>query len=853
MRRQQGSRQRKRRARHTKRCVLGRFLDLRNLSNRVAGLADRTDTRQARQQLEDAVGKTIAVHNRGGTRACAGRDLDRDVHLTYVERALIFRQVIPCGISVDPDRPLTLTSRVGGCLHVEGVLVQRVCRVCHQVAVPHQGWAGAQVRGLVGGVAASSEAGFGGDAVVDKHLRRGILEACQQLRNRLVLARNASNRNRARDDAHLVSGVALILCLPQGVLAKPGLQIRIQCRDPRHRLRVGVVQADPPRRIARGNHNLACLRVVLQQGLKTITRGDLDIVGEEGRDLTVVGSVQACLDALQQRDKARVPGLVDERIGELDEALDPLGVRHRLHVAEVGLRRLRQCLDDLFAVRRVLLNIQRGDKPRRLGKGVVQVVQVCQQVRLRRRHTGHAATAADPTAVVLRGQARRIHEQLLDRIRGLRLLRGHSHGADEHTIHRHRRQPELLGPTARDQFRGTLRRVHATADGEHRVVVRADLGVGLQQHVLQINPGVVAASMAVLHHQDDLVVRVRRSDCERVADLLRCTGLERNVREAILVQLREQLCGLVDVRNARGDTHAVKRSTSSAGLWHHARLAELQVPQEAVEEHGVELRRATRLQKRLEVGGVLAKLLLGVHAATGKFCPVAGVGSSGDDLAVCRRRRHATQDDWGQASQRRELRLRVRLAVRQRNHSRRVVRIVHALRQLSTRACEVVAFRGSGCIEHCDAGTVGQVGHNGCRRRIKRENVARTLGNQVAHDFGEVESVHQNRLRQFTRGGGFKRDPARVRPLLRQIHTRGVGLHMEGVRNIKRIEHRRDLGAAVLHFQLGVVAARSRFDVLACLRERLRAAGQHHVAVPIDHADRSSLRIDDKLTDLLRR
>ena len=364
----------------------------------------------------------------------------------------------------------------------------------------------------------------------------------------------------------------------------------------------------------------------------------------------MVGLVQTCLDALEQRNKARVPGLVDKRIGELDEALDPLGVRHRLHVAEVRLRRLRQCLDDLLTVRRVLLNIQRGDEPCRLGKGVVQVVQVRQQVRLRRRHTRHAATAADPTAVVLRRQARCVHEQLLDRIRGLRLLRGHSHGADEHSIHRHRRQPELLRPTARNQLRGTLWRVHATADGEHRVVVRADLGVGLQQHVLQINPGVVAASVAVLHHQDDLVVRVRRSDCERVADLLRCTGLERNVREAILVQLREQLCGLVDVRNARGDTHAVKRSTSSAGLWHHARLAELQVPQEAVEEHGVELRGATRLQKRLEVGGVLAKLLLGVHAATGKFRPVAGVGSGGDNLAVRGRWGHATQDDWGQTS-----------------------------------------------------------------------------------------------------------------------------------------------------------------------------------------------------------
>ena len=191
-----------------------------------------------------------------------------------------------------------------------------------------------------------------------------------------------------------------------------------------------------------------------------------------------------------------------------------------------------------------------------------------------------------------------------------------------------------LCPLAGEVVRRALRGVNAAADGEDDVAVRADLGVGFEQHVIEVDPRVVAACVAVLDLHDDLVVRVGGSDLEDVANLLRSARLERDVREAIGMKLGEELAGLVYLRDTRGDTHAVEGSTSGASLRHDASLAELQVPQVAVEEHGVELRSAAWLQVLFHHGEVSAEDLVGVHAAAGHLGPVPGVGCCGHDLAI---------------------------------------------------------------------------------------------------------------------------------------------------------------------------------------------------------------------------
>ena len=274
-------------------------------------------------------------------------------------------------------------------------------------------------------------------------------------------------------------------------------------------------------------------------------------------------------------------------------------------------------------------------------------MQISQQVRLGRRHTANTLTAANPTPVVLRRQTWSIHQQLLDGVRSFGFLRGHRHRAHKDTIYRHLCQAEFFRPGTGDQLRSARRRVDAATDGEHRVVMRADLRIGFQQHVFQINPRVMPTRMAVFDHEDHRIIWIGFCDLQRVAHLLRRARLKRDVGETITVQLRKKLCCLLNLGDASGNTHTVKWCARSACFGHHAGLPKLQVPQEAVEEHGVELCGAARLQEANKTVFVLAKLLLGVHATTGKLRPVAGVGGSRHNLTIGRRRRHTAQDDGG--------------------------------------------------------------------------------------------------------------------------------------------------------------------------------------------------------------
>ena len=198
--------------------------------------------------------------------------------------------------------------------------------------------------------------------------------------------------------------------------------------------------------------------------------------------------------------------------------------------------------------------------------------------------------------------------------------------------------------------------------------------------------------MAVLHHQNHGIFRVGLRNLQYVTNLLRGAGFESDVGEAVGMQLCKQLRRLLNFRDACRDAYAAKRCARCARLGHHAGLAELQVPQEAVKEHGVELRGTTRLQEVDKGVLVLGKLFLRVHAATGQLRPVTSVGGRGDDLAIRRGWRHATQDDRGQACEGRKTRLRVGLAVRQGDHARGVLGVVHCGRQRLARAREGITL-----------------------------------------------------------------------------------------------------------------------------------------------------------------
>ena len=121
---------------------------------------------------------------------------------------------------------------------------------------------------------------------------------------------------------------------------------------------------------------------------------------EKSVDLAVIRRVEACFHAVEKVEEAVIPGGIDEGVGELDEALQPLGVGHLLDVAEVRLRGFVKGGDDFCAVGRVVLGGQGSDKARGRGEGVVEVVDIGQQVGLGGGHAIGAGAAADPAAVV---------------------------------------------------------------------------------------------------------------------------------------------------------------------------------------------------------------------------------------------------------------------------------------------------------------------------------------------------------------------------------------------------------------------------------------------------------------------
>ena len=185
----------------------------------------------------------------------------------------------------------------------------------------------------------------------------------------------------------------------------------------------------------------------------------------------------------------------------------------------------------------------------------------------------------------------------------------------------------------------------ATTDGEHDILACTHLGVGGQQEIIEVDPGVVSTGVAVLDHHDDVMVGVVLGDGQGGADLVHGARLEGDVGEAVLVEALDQLGGLLGLGDTGGDDHTVDGGTGSAGAGHDALRTELQVPDVAVEEHGVELGGAARVQLLDQVLLVAVEHLLRVLSAAGHLSPVAGVGGCGDDGGIHGGGGHATEQD----------------------------------------------------------------------------------------------------------------------------------------------------------------------------------------------------------------
>ena len=164
----------------------------------------------------------------------------------------------------------------------------------------------------------------------------------------------------------------------------------------------------------------------------------------------------------------------------------------------------------------------------------------------------------------------------------------------------------------------------------------------------------VAAGVAVLDLDDDLDRVGFAGDGNDLADLVDRAGLEGHVGEAVGAQLLDEGESLVLLGDTRGDDDTVDGGTGRARTRHDAGLAELEVPQVAVQEHGVELGGVAGAQLGAQAREVLVVDLFGDLAAARHLGPEAGVRGSGDDLGVHGRGGHAGQEDGGAAGQARE-------------------------------------------------------------------------------------------------------------------------------------------------------------------------------------------------------
>ena len=267
-----------------------------------------------------------------------------------------------------------------------------------------------------------------------------------------------------------------------------------------------------------------------------------------------------------------------------------------------------------------------------------------------------------------------VDEELLDRRRGGGLQAGHRGGADQDPVDRHQRVAVGLRPLARQVLRGALGGSDSTAHADRDVGLRPQFGIGGQQQVVKVFPGVVTAGTAAFHMGDHGLGSHLRGDPDNRADLLDGAGLEADVADTGLAQLVDQCDGLLKIRNAGADDDSIDRGPGLTGLLHQAFSAHLQLPQIRVEEERVELDRPARLQQGGQLSDPPVEDRLGNLTAAGEFSPVPGVGRGCDDARVDGRRGHPRQQHRRAAGEPGELRRQLHRTVGQADHRGRITR-----------------------------------------------------------------------------------------------------------------------------------------------------------------------------------
>ena len=265
---------------------------------------------------------------------------------------------------------------------------------------------------------------------------------------------------------------------------------------------------------------------------------------------------------------------------EVDETREQFPVRHRLHVAEVGLGGSCQRGDDLVTALHHRISVARDlvQQGRRARGGVVQEVDVGAQTAESAGHARLEKRALHPALP----RTGRCGQGSLDASAGGRLSAGHGDGSQQNRIDRHRGSPVLETPSTGQQLVGALGSANPATDGEHHIVVFADRVVGVQQQGFEVLPGMVTPGLAALDVKPQGVLTVL-SDVQCRPNLGAGTRLERVEPDAQVVELIQQGHGDVAVRDAGRDRDPADGGPCRTRLLHQARCAEVEIPQVRVE------------------------------------------------------------------------------------------------------------------------------------------------------------------------------------------------------------------------------------------------------------------------------
>ena len=362
----------------------------------------------------------------------------------------------------------------------------------------------------------------------------------------------------------------------------------------------------------------------------------------------------------------------------------------------------------------------------------------------------------------------------------------------------------------------------------------------------------MAAGAPTLDVHDHGLGRHLGRDADHRANLLDRAGLEHHVGDPGGVELFDQLDGLLQVRYARADDHAVDRGARLAGPLHEPLAADLQLPQIGVEEKGVELNRTPGLEQRGQLVDAVGEYLLGDLATTGELGPVTRIGGRGDDLRVDGGGRHPREQDRRAAGEAGELGGELHAAVGQADQTRRVGRPRAGHLRHRTGGEKIALPAAGGGRDDTDAQPADH------RRRQPREHVARAEVENPAspglvHRIDGRDPVH--RADQEIAGqllGVFDVESDLCSPTADHVDRGGQSMGVEADLDLQWVEDGSEDGAAA-HFVLPI-GGLSLGDLLAVqleARQLFRRAGDDDRAAAVANGEHRWQNRTDVLGELL--